>query len=109
MFYLLQLMRLLAILSCLMSTRLAYVFNKLKFNAKNKQVIPLANVMFVKSTLFAIMTGLVAIELATINVIGMQSQMIQNIHWAFGLVFLSLLFAGQMYLYWLAEFRNGWH
>lgn len=104
----LTIMFLFAFLSCIISARLSWIFNNLKKNAKNKQVLPLANVMFVKSSIFMLMSLLIIIELICSLTLP-KSEFLAMVHWKFGLLFVILLFISQLYLYWLAEIKNGWH
>jgi hypothetical protein len=102
-------MRLFSFLAFLISARLSYIFYKLKKNTTQQKVLPLANVMFVKSIIFSTMSFLISVELALYHIIPNIIQEIYIIHWVFGIVFVTLLFISQLYLYWLAEMRNGWH
>ena len=105
---LLHTMAIFSLLSFLISMRLTLIFRKLKKNTLNKQVIPLANVMFAKSFIFTVMSLAIVFELCTIKIFPSFIDGIE-VHWFFGSFFVILLFISQLYLYWLAEIRNGWH
>ena len=98
-----------AIVSLLISSRLAYVFYKMKRNTKNKKILPLANVMLVKSLLFSVFNLLATAKVILFSLYPEKTILLDTIGWTFGLAFILLLFAGQLYLYWLVEMRNGWH
>ena len=99
---------LLAFLSLIISSRLTWVFYNLKKYAINKQVIPLANVMFAKSLLFTIISGVFFLELAMYNDLPQQVGGVHT-HLLFGTFFILCLFLGQLFLFYLTEIKNGWH
>lgn len=102
------LMLFITIASFALSSRLAWVFYRLMKNAKNKKVLPLAKVLCLKSTLFALMTALISIELMTFKLISQSAPFVRAMHWHFGFIFVLSIFIGQLYLFNLVEMRDNW-
>ena len=97
----------LALLSFLISIRLSLVFNKLKNNTQYKEIIPLVNIMLTKNIVFALMSVLIITESVLLNFF--PEPIKYSIHEYCAIAFVSLLFFAQIYLYWLVEWKNGWH